>query len=84
MSGSFVDANEASKAADIADAASQIAGLMARVAQRQAEAAQFVAEYGAAVIGGHTLNVLVPPVLAGDRGGTNESATSVAPPYALS
>ena len=81
MSGSFVDANEAAKAADITEATAQIASLLSRVADRQSQAAVFVSEYGAAVLVGHLPNVIVPPVLAGDHGGTNESASSVAPPY---
>jgi len=84
MSGSFVNANEAGVAADIETMASQIAGVIARVQQRQAESAAFVAQWGAQVLNGHTqVGDMVPPVLAGVDASTNESASSVSPPYEL-
>jgi hypothetical protein len=54
MSGSFVDANEVAKAADIAMAASEVGPALANAEAYQASAARFIAENGAAVIGGHT------------------------------
>jgi hypothetical protein len=82
MSGSFVDANAAAKANDVAEAAAQIAGVIADIQQRQAQSAVFVAEYGAAVLDGHTtVGSMVPPILATADAPTNESASSVAPPY---
>jgi hypothetical protein len=61
MSGSFVDANEESKAADIAMAAAEVAPALAFAEAIQSAAARFIAESGAEVIGGHS------PV--GDQGG---------------
>jgi hypothetical protein len=50
---SSLDGDEASVAANLATA-------MARVEARQAQSAQFIVEYGAAVVGGHSPVSTVP------------------------
>jgi hypothetical protein len=66
MSGSYFDTAAATEAADAAACAASMAGTTARIAERQALSAAFIAEWGAGVVDGHTSVVLVPPFLAGE------------------
>ena len=63
MSGSFVDANEADKAHTLAVGPALVAQAMAAAMALQAESGQFIVEYGAAVVNGHTPVDDVPAAL---------------------
>ena len=60
MSGSYIDAAGPTIAADAAEAQSGVAAATAQNVTRQAESARFIAEHGAAVIGGHSVVDGVP------------------------
>ena len=64
MSGSYIDASAPTHAADAAAIEAQIGPATARFENAQAAAAAFVAEHGAAVIGGHSEVGYLPPMLA--------------------
>jgi hypothetical protein len=72
--GSFADASIESVNAAAAAAAEGIAQAMARVTERQAASAAFMAQHGAEVVNGHTPVGTIPPVLNGaDNGGLGSS-----------
>ena len=60
MSGSYIDAAAATEAADSAKVQSGVATATAQNVTRQSESARFIAEHGAAVIGGHSVVDGVP------------------------
>jgi hypothetical protein len=67
---SALDADEVSVAANLADA-------MARVEERQAQSAQFIVEYGAAVVDGHSPVGSVPPTDSTPMSGTVFNPTAI-------
>lgn len=80
--GSFADSSYDTLAADTAAAAAAMPDVLARVAARQVQSAQFIADHGHEVVDGHTPIVeMIPPVLAGldDPGSLNLGSAAYEP-----